>query len=543
VSGANAATAAVPHLRVSLGVEPDGVPVGWRLDGVSFEAGEPFAMLPLSIAGAPTLELGDDALAAADDAGGLRLVRSVEDDGDGDPVHLWRIGRASVGPVEVTYLARPDTDEPRPATPPIELRREGAGLSGALKCFLVLPVGREDLPFELRWEEQEEGDFAAAWTFVSSLGEGPGRDGELSGTGLELLGDTYVMCGDLATSHHRDGPMSTWWLTPPGLDVEAFTARLGTTYDVMATAFDAPAHAYRVFLRTHPHRGANASAHPASFVMAMNPADMLEESKVYETIAHELVHEWLRLDGPVDEVTWFVEGAADYYSLVLPLRQGILEEDAFLRAVNHEARTGYANPRRHLTLKEASPLFFSDFLAHRLPYVRGMFYLADLDARLRDATSDARSVDDVVRDVVRRRREGHLIGVGEWCALVDEVLPGDERLVLDALVFTGVRRPGPGTFGPRFELTEVHVPVLDVGFDPSTFVTRRVRGLVPGGLADRAGLREDDQVELPSYPEALALSPDDVLDIRVDRDGEASVHTIPLAGRTIPVPQWRTRKD
>ncbi len=126
---------------------------------------------------------------------------------------------------------------------------------------------------------------------------------------------------------------------------------------------------------------------------------------------------------------------------------------------------------------------------------------------------------------------------------VQEILPGDERQVLEALVFTGVRRPGPGTFAPRFEMTEDHVPVLDVGFDPSTFITRRVRDLVPGGPADRAGLKEGDTVELPSYPEALALNADDVLNIRVTRDGETSRLTIPLAGQTTPVPQWHKPGD
>ena len=63
-------------------------------------------------------------------------------------------------------------------------------------------------------------------------------------------------------------------------------------------------------------------------------------------LAHEVVHEWLRLDGPVEDVTWFNEGAADYYSLVAPLRAGLIEETAFLAAVNLEARECYANPRR-----------------------------------------------------------------------------------------------------------------------------------------------------------------------------------------------------
>jgi predicted metalloprotease with PDZ domain len=527
------------HLDLRLRVEPDGVRMVWRLEGAAFDTGGAVAELPLSIAGAPTIELADDELSAADDAGPLRLVRSVEDDAEGEPAHRWRAERAGVGDVEVSYLARPDTAEPRPATPPLELRREGTGLSGALKCFLLLPVGHPDATFELRWEPPLGVRPAEGWLAVTSLGEGDGADGELAGRGLERLGDTYVMCGQLAAGHHRDGQMSTWWLTPPGLDVEAFGRRLGTTYDVMTRAFDAPAHPYRVFLRSHPHQGANGSAHPASFVMATNPDQPLEEAKIFELVAHELVHEWLHLDGPRDEITWFVEGAADYYSLVLPLRAGLIEDDAFLRAVNQEARTCYANPRRGLTLHEAEHVFFTDFMAHWLPYGRGMFYLADLDARLRAATSERHSVDDIVRDVVRRRRDGERVGVGGWCDLVDEIVPGVERQALEELAFTGVRRPGPGTFGPRFELTEVLAPVLELGFDPSTFVSRRVRDLVPDGPADRAGLREGDVVELPGFFDALALRPGDVLDVRVTREGRTTRHPIPLGELpTAAVPQW-----
>jgi predicted metalloprotease with PDZ domain len=373
---------------------------------------------------------------------------------------------------------------------------------------------------------------------VSSLGEGDGSLGDLAGTGLELLGDTYIMCGDLAEHHHRDGRLSIWWLTSPGIDVKAFAVRLGATYRLMSEAFDAPAHPYRVFLRTHPHRGATASAHPASFVMALNPADVLDEASLYETIAHELVHEWLHLDGPAHDVIWFAEGAADYYSIVLPFREGMIDEEAFLRAVNFEAREGYANPRRGLSLEQAQPLFFSDFLAHRLPYARGMFYLADLDVRLRQATRGQQSVDDVVRSVVRSRRAGKHFGIEQWCARVEEALPDAEMPILDSLVFTGVGRPANDCFGPRFEGRTVQVPVLDVGFDPSTFVTRRVRGLVAGGAADRAGLREGEIIDLPRYSEIVRLNVGDVLDIGVARHGETTRIAIPLTGETAPVPQW-----
>lgn len=238
-------------------------------------------------------------------------------------------------------------------------------------------------------------------------------------------------------------------------------------------------------------------------------------------------------------MTWFVEGAADYYSLVLPLRAGLIDQDTFVGEVNIAARMGYASPLRHLILEEASRLDGPDFRAHRLPYERGMFYLADLDARLQEATSGRTTVDDVVSHLVSVRRAGTHVGLDEWCAYVGALLGHDERPALDDLVFTGNGRPGPGTLAAGFEVELVSVPVLEFGFDVSTFVTRRVQGLVPSGLADPAGLADGDAVTLPSYPEAVALDIGDTLSISVTRaDGTTQV-AIPLGNQTTPIPQWR----
>lgn len=521
---------------VTLGADPDSIRVTWRLDGVTLDADERLCQIPDSIAGAPTLQLGGE-VSASDDAGPVALTTGTAEDDEGGELRTWSVERPTSGPIEVAYVAQPVAAEPLAATPPLELRREGSGLSGAVKCFLLLPPGPDDLTFELRWHRPGTAG-EDTWRAVTSLGEGDGTAGELAGTGLELLGDTYLMCGALSDRHHRDGELSTWWLTSSGIDVAVFSERLGSTYRLMSETFDAPAHPYRVFLRTHPHRGANASAHPASFVIALNPASPLDEASLHETLAHELVHEWLHLDGPTEDLTWFVEGSADYYSLVLPLRAGMIDEAAFLRAVNIEAREAYASVRRHLSIHDAQRVFFSDFLAHRLPYARGLFYLADLDARLREATAGEHGVDDVVRDLMARRRNGERIGVEEWCTEVGRLASYDERPVLDSMVFTGEGRPGAGCFGERFVMETVPVPVLDLGFDPSTLVTRRVRGLVPGGVADRAGLREGETVDLPRYPEIVALGVGEDLPVGVTRDGQTVRLTLPLDGETASVPQW-----
>lgn len=142
--------------------------------------------------------------------------------------------------------------------------------------------------------------------------------------------------------------------------------------------------------------------------------------RLSSTIAHELVHEWLRLDGPAEEVTWFVEGAADYYSLLLRFRAGRIDQDTFLGEVNIAARMADASPLHRLSLDQASRLDRSDFRAHRLPYERRMFYLADLVARLNEATPRRTSVDDVVRHLSKARRAGTYIGPNEWCAYVGQ---------------------------------------------------------------------------------------------------------------------------
>lgn len=459
----------------------------------------------------------------------------MPDDAAG-PVREWHVRRATVGSVTLTYLSEPVEDAPAPATPPLELRREGTGASGVLKCFLIVPSAADDeLTFDIRWQPSPEG---APWIVTSSLGEGDGPDRRMAGTGRERLEDTFMMWGDLAARHHRFGALSTWWLSPPGFDVSGFTERLAVTYQAMSEAFEQAAHPYRVFLRNQPYRGANASAHPASFVLAVNPKDPLAVSSLDELVAHELVHEWLQLDGPHEEVSWFVEGAADYYSLVVRLRSGALSQAAFVQAVNVEAREAYASPRRHLSLAEADRVFFTDFLAHRLPYARGMFYLADLDARLRCASAGHRCLDDLVREVVQARECGHVVGVEQWCRSVGEAIGVPEEPRLAAMVTTGAAHPRADSFGPDFGMRMVRVPTLDFGFDPMTLVTRQVQGIVPDGAAERAGLREGDLVSLPRYSDIVGMNVGDAVNVSVERDGHTHQLVLPLTGETVSVPQW-----
>ena len=52
----------------------------------------------------------------------------------------------------------------------------------------------------------------------------------------------------------------------------------------------------------------------------------LEDKKTI--LAHEMVHNWPQLnDNPYGVTTWYSEGTAEYYSVLLPLRLGLMTDD------------------------------------------------------------------------------------------------------------------------------------------------------------------------------------------------------------------------
>lgn len=533
----------MPHLSLTIAIDGDRLRVTQEWEGLTLEASEVLGQIRESVAGASCIDLNTTQFEAHDDDGPLPL--SVETSaGDGVPLRGWAVERRTQGQVVLDYYAEATTEWPSSPNAPLELRREGDGFTGALKCFLVLPPTLEAASFDLAWQPGAVvGARRNEPTFASSLGEAADA---LTGADVNELAHSYLICSTTALPHHTAGSVSAWWLTPPVFDVPTFVEQLGETYEAMAATFDAESHPYRVFLRASPYRGMNASAHPASFVIAMDPSTAPEARTLERTVTHELVHEWLHLDGPAGDTTWFNEGAADYYALTVARRRGVIDDDIFLAEVNTAARLGYANPFHDLTLDEAASQFWSDFRAHRLPYARGMFYLADLDARLRDADPGHGSrygsrygLDDLVRDVLRRQRAGEAVGLVEWCALVDSKLEGDERDAVQRMVFEPGGRPGRKTFSPGFTLTQIEAPIIEPGFHVDSFPAGRIIGLVAGGPADRAGLLEGESVELPTYETATHLEAGAPLIVTVDRDGRSTPVAVSASERTVVIPQWQ----
>ena len=367
--------------------------------GVEFQPGSVVAQLPVDVAGLPTLSLDQLALQASDDVGPLP-VKVVTSASDGeDAAHTWHAVRATAGTVRLCYLARPHDDLPVGAHPPLDLREEDGGLSGTGHVFLALPPLDGPFDVSVRWRIQGAPDLSG----VCSFGTG---DLELGPTPLERLLDCHFVVGAVSAVQHPLLPVSAHFLTRPSFDVEPFVDHTARTHSALAATFGEPAPEFRIFFRHNPHhRGLGGAALSRSFVAGWNENTARTVEDLEAFIDHELVHEWVGIDGTYDEVVWHNEGLADYYGILLPFRAGMVGTRSFLARVNRQARLAFANVYRDQPLDELRPIYWQDFRAQQEPYYRGFFYFAQLDHALRTGPAST-SLDGLVRDLRDRRRAG-----------------------------------------------------------------------------------------------------------------------------------------
>lgn len=108
------------------------------------------------------------------------------------------------------------------------------------------------------------------------------------------------------------------------------------------------------------------------------------------TLFHELVHVITRIQGSHEH--WIAEGIAEYYSLSLLHRSGLISDMRFQRGLDWMRSHG----RRVKTLR--------DVRSHGPVTARAVVLFAELDAEIRRRTDERRSLDDLVQALMKIRR-------------------------------------------------------------------------------------------------------------------------------------------
>jgi predicted metalloprotease with PDZ domain len=351
-------------------------------------------------------------LIAPDSADAMREMASIH---DGVSTPLLRDGDAFAAPecrVRCTIRYALDLEAVASSCHRMDCARNiGGAILGPASTFLLRPEPTGDATFRVRVGGGDPARFATGlrrdasddYVFrarelgeASFTGFGSMRHGRLDVAGarldIALLGAPLAM-GDAA---------AIGWVQ----ESAACVARLFGRFPVDATVFVVPVRGASevVFGRVMSLAGAS---------VALLFGDQTRAESVHDNwvVVHELFH--LGCPSFVGEGRWLEEGLATYYEPILRERAGWLtEEDLwshFAREMPRSLRSGGDPPR----LEDRDDIDST--------YWGGALFALLADVRIRMATGNARSLDDVVRAVLARAGDAtHAARVADFLRVGDE---------------------------------------------------------------------------------------------------------------------------
>ncbi len=206
------------------------------------------------------------------------------------------------------------------------------------------------------------------------------------------------------------------------VDPQRMAADLAKLVEVEAGLFGGLPYDRYAFLVLLTDKGRGGLEHEASCAL-LYPRHGLADPRTYEDFlqlaAHEVFHLWnvkrikpaalVPYDYSQEQYTrllWAFEGFTSYYDVLVPCRAGLYSEQRFLEKMGESATDVQRTPGRQVvSLSEASLCAWVKYYRpdENSPnstvsyYVKGEVMAMLLDLALREATGNARSLDDVMR--------------------------------------------------------------------------------------------------------------------------------------------------
>lgn len=515
----------------------DYVGVTMTLDEPKLAAGAGLVKLPLTLVGIPSARYDGDALTARDDRGPLPLVQTEQPPTPQGVYRQWSTTRATAGDVVVSYKAPPRVVTASTNNGPLfDLRKESGGFMGAGVGFLATPMGEGPYSVNLKW------DLADAPT--GSRGVWTHGEGDVKVVlPAEALAFSYYGVGPLRSYPEKsDGHFGLFWLSEPPFDAAALGGRIQSLYAVMSDFWGERDASYRVFMRQNPYAGRGGSALGPSFMFGYNAESKPTADSLQGLLAHEMAHNWPSMQGEHGDTAWYSEGTAEFYSLLLSYRGGLLTTDQYLEQINERASGYYTNPYRGLTNKAGAEIFWSDPTAQTIPYGRGFMYLVQTDGAIRAASDGKRSLDDVVRELRRRQNAGEPFGIAQWLELVGKQI-GAERARADyeAMAAGALLVASADRFAPCFDRVKQMERPFVLGFARASLSKGRISGLEAGSAAAMAGVKDGDEVLSSSPIDPVRKDETVPMVLKLKRDGtELAISYLPR-GEPVESYRWTRR--
>lgn len=283
----------------------------------------------------------------------------------------------------------------------------------------------------------------------------------------------------------------------------------------------------------------NGEARTSSFSLYA-PRQTKNPTQFAQILAHEMFHLWNphQFEMQDERLYWFTEGVTDFYSHVVLLRLGIKGADEFIRAANGIIREYYGSTAKNLPVEQMIILRRRNNAAEKLPYQQGFLMALNLNARIWDATKGKRSLDDVMRELLRRGRTKRLVlSTKEIAAAILAVSGIDLIGQIDEAIGRGMTiQPAPNALGPCAAATMQSLPVFEAGFDlDESFRSKVFAKVNPQSAAYAAGIRDGQKW----VGGGMTIDPTVSADFEIeDSAGRRKVTFYPVAAERLSVPQF-----
>ena len=254
--------------------------------------------------------------------------------------------------------------------------------------------------------------------------------------------------------------------------------------------------------------GGSALEHSNSHLGIYHPS-FVGSTTLASITAHEIFHGWnVKRMRPADlwpydygrpmptELLWISEGITDYYADLALVRGGIVPAATFYE--DTQAKIGQVDGVPPVALEDAS---LSTWIGPRdgtatIYYPKGSLAGLMLDILIRDASDNARSLDDVMKTVYEGSyARGRGFTEEEWWVAVRAAAGGRSFQDFHDAYIDG-REPFPWEevlplAGLRMRVDVTRVPRIGITTSGSAEGTR-VAGVTPGGAAAAAGIQTGD---------------------------------------------------
>ncbi len=362
---------------------------------------------------------------------------------------FYKALRDTEGEITIAYRVTPRIQpEGYRSSPYFDLVAEKGGVLGTGTTFLLHTPGlSETASFTLRWDlaRLPEG-CRGIWSL--------GAENTASKTDIsvsDILFSAYMVGKVHAV---EDGPAGFYWFDRMPIDANEGARQITMLFNHMSEMFRDKGGDYRVFARHNHFPGGGGTALTRSYIYGYGLQDEVTIEGLQSLLTHEMVHNWPTMtDHPAGLGTWYVEGSAEYYSVLVPMEMGICSPEKTAADINDKAGNYYTNPMNRLSNLELGKLYWTDRHCQWLPYARGILYLSNLDAAIQRSTGNRHTLLDIELALLQidNPTPEDFLRIGSEIAGFD-LRPGYEAICRGDRI-----EPDPDAFGGRFTVTETMV--------------------------------------------------------------------------------------